>query len=196
MSSRDDILRAVRQNKPEAMPLPEAGALMHLAGDLADRFAEAIRAVGAEVVERTGGDVDALVAERFPEARHVASSGVDVQAAVPLGDVDDPHELASLDVLVCRGVFGVAENGAVWLPESHMGHRAAPFLTQHLVIVLDPSEVVADMHAAYARLKVDEEGFGLFVAGPSKTADIEQSLVIGAHGPRSLTVVLVGGEGG
>ena len=100
------------------------------------------------------------------------------------------HPLAGLDVLVCPGELGVAENGAVWLGESGMGPRAAPFLTQHLVLVLDRSVIVPDMHAAYDSLDVAREGYGVFVAGPSKTADIEQALVIGAHGPRSLTVLL------
>ena len=100
------------------------------------------------------------------------------------------HTLAGLDVLVCPGELGVAENGAVWLGESGMGPRAAPFLTQHLVLVLDRSVIVPDMHAAYDTLDVAREGYGVFVAGPSKTADIEQALVIGAHGPRSLTVLL------
>ena len=147
-------------------------------------------------MDGAAGGLDALVAERFPEARQVASTAPGVAAAtVRLGAVEDPHALAALDVLVCEGVFGVAENGAVWLPASKMGHRAAPFLAQHLMLVLDPRQIVEDLHAAYARLQaeaggIDAEGFGLFVAGPSKTADIEQSLVIGAHGPRSLTVVL------
>jgi L-lactate utilization protein LutB len=96
-----------------------------------------------------------------------------------------------IEVLVCQGVVGVAENGAVWLPESRVVHRAAPFLTQHLVIVLDKGAIVGTMQEAYARTRVDQEAFGVFVAGPSKTADIEQILVIGAHGPRSLTVLLV-----
>ncbi|OGU07057.1 MAG: hypothetical protein A2W29_11600 [Gemmatimonadetes bacterium RBG_16_66_8] len=109
----------------------------------------------------------------------------------PLRQPDDPHALAALEVLVCQGVVGVAENGAVWLPQSRVVHRAAPFLTQHLVIVLDSGAIVGNMHEAYARIRVDEEAFGVFVAGPSKTADIEQILVIGAHGPRSLTVLLV-----
>jgi L-lactate dehydrogenase complex protein LldG len=94
-------------------------------------------------------------------------------------------------VLVCEGKWGVAENGAIWLPESALGHRAAPFITQHLVVVLDVQQIVWNMHEAYSRVQVDAEGFGVFVAGPSKTADIEQALVIGAHGPRSLTVFLI-----
>ena len=92
---------------------------------------------------------------------------------------------------MCKGELGVAENAAVWLSESQVVHRAAPFLAQHLALVLSRENIVWNMHQAYERIRIDSEGFGLFVAGPSKTADIEQSLVIGAHGPRSLTVFLL-----
>jgi L-lactate dehydrogenase complex protein LldG len=91
--------------------------------------------------------------------------------------------------------LGVAENGAVWLPLSRLQHRSAVFLATNVIIVLDRARIVADFHEAYASLDVGAEGFGVFVAGPSKTADIEQALVIGAHGPTSLTIVLADGAG-
>ncbi|MCB0630744.1 MAG: LUD domain-containing protein, partial [Lewinella sp.] len=87
--------------------------------------------------------------------------------------------------------LGVAENAAVWLTEAEMGQRVVPFIAEHLVLVLDRKDVVSDMHQAYKRIEIDEPGFGLFIAGPSKTADIEQSLVIGAQGPRTWLVILV-----
>jgi len=83
----------------------------------------------------------------------------------------------------------VAENGAVWVPEKNMIHRALPFIAQHLVLVVPASRLVATMHDAYASI-AELGGYGVFIAGPSKTADIEQSLVVGAHGARSMTVVL------
>lgn len=120
--------------------------------------------------------------------------------------ISDPHDLAPVDVAILRGQFGVAENGSIWLDESDFvrkdsfpvgtpseggGHRVLPFITQHLIIVLDKKKIFNNMHEAYAQLDVTKTGFGLFLAGPSKTADIEQSLVIGAHGARSLVVLLV-----
>jgi L-lactate dehydrogenase complex protein LldG len=77
------------------------------------------------------------------------------------------------------------------LEDQEMGLRALPFITEHLVIVLDAANLVANMHQAYERIGLQESGFGLFIAGPSKTADIEQSLVIGAHGAKSLRVVVI-----
>jgi L-lactate dehydrogenase complex protein LldG len=100
----------------------------------------------------------------------------------------DGLNLAEVEVLEIDGEFGVAENGAIWLAEEALPHRVAPFICQHLVI--NVSKIVPNMHAAYAELNKPNSNFGLFLAGPSKTADIEQSLVIGAHGARSLTVVI------
>ena len=90
-----------------------------------------------------------------------------------------------------KGTVAVAENGAVWVYESQMKNRLLPFICQHLVLVIDKKDIVATMHDAYDKINVGDEGFGVFIAGPSKTADIEQSLVIGAHGARSTAVYVV-----
>jgi L-lactate dehydrogenase complex protein LldG len=100
--------------------------------------------------------------------------------------------LEDVDLFIARGEFGVAENAAVWVTDTHTRHRVLYFLTQHLVLVLSADQIVDNMHQAYERLQFTEPRFGLFLSGPSKTADIEQSLVIGAHGARSLTVFLIG----
>ena len=188
--AREAILDAVRRAGVPAAPLPAITGVRYAeTGDLVSRFmASAEAAASAVHIVETGG-VEAAVRERFPEAVSIAATAPEwVFEQVNPGA--DAHAMAQLDVLVCPGELGVAENGAVWLGESAMGSRAAPFLTQHLVLVLDRSAIVPDMHAAYDRLDVAREGYGVFVAGPSKTADIEQALVIGAHGPRSLTVLL------
>jgi L-lactate dehydrogenase complex protein LldG len=128
-----------------------------------------------------------VISQLYPADYHVASTllpaTVTVTSDMPIA------QLAPIDLAVLRGELGVAENGTVWLPEANMLHRALPTITQHLVLVLDQRTIVATMHQAYAQLP-DVGGYGVFLAGPSKTADIEQSLVIGAHGARSLTVLL------
>ncbi len=188
--AREAILEAVRRARLPAVPLPPITGVRDAdTGDLVSRFMASVEAAAAAVqIVETGG-VEAAVRERFPEAASIAAT-VPAWAFDRMDARTDAHTLAGLDVLVCPGELGVAENGAVWLGESGMGPRAAPFLTQHLVLVLDRSVIVPDMHAAYDSLDVAREGYGVFVAGPSKTADIEQALVIGAHGPRSLTVLL------
>jgi L-lactate dehydrogenase complex protein LldG len=107
--------------------------------------------------------------------------------------VKDPHALEGLDLAILGGTVGVAENGAVWIEGRSLPHHALVVIPEHLVLVVEARALVPDLHAAYARLDLaGDPRFGLFVAGPSKTADIEQSLVIGAHGARSCTVFLIG----
>jgi L-lactate dehydrogenase complex protein LldG len=193
MSAREEILRAVRAARPAATPLPDvrtlARAFAPAADDLAARFIAAAQAAGARIVRGRRGELNRLVAEAYPEARVVVSAATGIAGSTPLVDV--PAELAGIDLFVCEGLFGVAENGAVWMPASRTGVRAALFLAPHEVVVLDHDAIVADLHEACARLELRDRCFGAFVAGPSKTADIEQSLVIGAHGPKTLTVILV-----
>ncbi len=116
----------------------------------------------------------------------------DVAGNCDLADVRDPHELESVDWAIMPGLFGVAENGAIWVTDEKVPHRAIYFIVQHLALVLPADQLVHNMHEAYDRLTVGTSSLGVFISGPSKTADIEQSLVIGAHGPRSLTVFCMG----
>ncbi len=109
-----------------------------------------------------------------------------------LESINDPHELADVDFAVLPGHWAVAENAAVWVNDEGLGHRVLYFIVQHLALVVPASRVLDNLHQAYERLTIGTSPFGCWVSGPSKTADIEQSLVIGAHGSRSLTVFLVG----
>lgn len=189
--AREAILEAVRRARPRAAPLPLVAGVQDTAGgDLAARFMASAQAASATVRMVEAGSVEAAVREAFPGAASIASANPawGFEQADPAAEAS---ALARLEVLVCPGAFGVAENGAVWLAESGMGSRVAPFLAQHLVLALARSDILPDMHAACDRLKTFGEGYGAFVAGPSKTADIEQTLVIGAHGPRSLLALLL-----
>jgi L-lactate dehydrogenase complex protein LldG len=110
--------------------------------------------------------------------------------------IRDPHELADVDVGVIRAQFGVAESGAIWLTEEDLILNGLGFLSQHLVVLLDPNEIVADIHEAYARVRLDQTAFGCFMMGPSATGDVEATLVHGAQGPRSLNLFFLSTGGG
>ena len=97
--------------------------------------------------------------------------------------------MEEIKVVILEGQFGVAENGAIWLDETNFPNRLVPFITEQLVIVLSKDNIVGRMHDAYLNLNMKETGFGVFISGPSKTADIEQSLVYGAHGAKRLIVI-------
>lgn len=185
-TSRDRILAAVQANKPAETALPTVPVYGGEATP--ERFSEVLVSIGGTVVWLDGlAQLGATLQQLFPEARRTASSLF--QATVPIDALTPTDVPADIDLAVLAGEIGVAENGAIWLPEANMLHRALPTITQHLVLVLDHQRIVATMHQAYAQLP-GTGGYGKFVAGPSKTADIEQSLVIGAHGARSLVVLL------
>ena len=133
-----------------------------------------------------------LLKEQYPDARRIVSNCPELEPLAELATkYSDPHSLENVDVAVLRAHFGVAENGSCWITEDLLAERVLPFITQHLVLIINKKDIVPDMHAAYARIADAQYGFGTFIAGPSKTADIEQSLVLGAHGPRSMMVFLV-----
>ena len=103
----------------------------------------------------------------------------------------DPHSLQDVELTVIKAHFGVAENSGLWVTDDILGQRAAPFIAQYLAIIVHKNDIVRTMQQAYERIGNQEYGFGTFIAGPSKTADIEQSLVLGAHGARGLIVFLL-----
>ncbi len=198
MNSRDHILTEIKRNRPPEVLLPERGkhagdsAALQAEGSLVSRFESVSIRISSEVLHVARSDWDSLLVGQFGGERRIAStiSGADFGNLRIEPDMD-PKSLSPLDVLVCQGDFGVAENGAVWIQDSALMVRAAPFLAEHLVIILDRTQMVATMHEAYSRLQTNLGMFGMFVAGPSKTADIEQSLVVGAQGPRRNTIVLL-----
>jgi L-lactate dehydrogenase complex protein LldG len=207
MSSRDNILNAVKNNQPPLRELPSlpggggGGGTTHA---LTERFISVLEAIGGVAYIVSGYDrVATILREEHPEAHRIVSSCPELaEWATAPSPGDDPHTFEDVDLAVLKAHFGVAENGACWITEDRMIHRALPFITQHLALIIDRNDIVADMHAAYDRIAALEAaggnsaagttyGFATFIAGPSKTADIEQSLVLGAHGPRSMIVFLL-----
>ena len=199
MNSRDTILASLRGNAPPVSPLPEAPTAITYA-DPERQFAEAFGSVGGRFVRVASlAEVDTELGkfESYTQARKIASLIPAIgRANVDLAALKDPHELEGLDIAIIAGEFGVAENGAVWVPGSTLGpHRAIFVVTQHLVLVVPAGQIVHNMQQAYDRIRLERPGFGIFISGPSKTADIEQALVVGAHGARSCTLFLVGARG-
>lgn len=185
--SRDKILAAAKQNKPALVPLPDMELFANAAEDLVAAFTAAIaKAGGAATVLNNLQELPAKIKEGWPDAKRVADfiyGNSSTNEALL-------KEVALLDLVVLKGQLGVAENGAIWLTDKDCVERVLPFITQHLALVIDRQTLVGNMHQAYAVMGRQNPDYGVFIAGPSKTADIEQSLVIGAHGPRSLQVFI------
>lgn len=197
MTTKEKILVAVSQNQPAAVSLPEltqmngiryADPLSQYEASLAFIGGKAIRVGGWEeikdVIKSSYPASEKRILSLVPELKDVATEKYKINPAA--------HHLADVELAIISAQFAVAENGAVWVTEDQLGHRAVPFICQHLVAVVPAQNVVNNMHEAYQLVSNAQYGFGAFIAGPSKTADIEQSLVLGAHGPRSMTVFVLG----
>jgi L-lactate dehydrogenase complex protein LldG len=195
MSSKQTILQTIRSCTLAPAALPDLAQSWIAYNDRGKQFAEVLQSVGGKCVFVDRRDQIAAAFADHPalaSAKKIVSHVPEATGNLDLDSVADPHDLEDVDFAILPGVFGVAENGAIWTTDRGLKHRAIYFIVQHLVLVLDADQIVHNMHEAYLRLKFEGRGFGAFISGPSKTADIEQSLVIGAHGPRSLTVVCVG----
>jgi L-lactate dehydrogenase complex protein LldG len=191
MSARDVILARIRAARPAPVERPDVRAAVAGLPPQADAvrsFIEAAEAAAARVLEGRRAELTTLIASVYPAIRRQVSAMEELDAGTM---AELPHSFADTDVFVCEAVLGVAENGAVWLPLSRLRHRSALFLATNVIVVLDQARIVGNLHDAYATIDVAADGFGAFVSGPSKTADIEQALVIGAHGAKSLTILLL-----
>jgi L-lactate dehydrogenase complex protein LldG len=189
MSSRDDILARVRKNQPERRPVPDVPTF-DTAGSLLEPFKSAVARMGGKVVDTPAdGNLDALIRSLFPDAKVICSATPEAVGNRLLDRVQAPAELNDVDVGVVRALFGVAETGSVWLDEAQFKVNALGFLSQHLVVLLDPVQIVGNLHNAYRKRACFDARYGVFMTGPSATADIEGILIHGAQGIRSLTII-------
>ncbi|WP_345005497.1 LutC/YkgG family protein [Snuella lapsa] len=195
MGSRDSILANIKHNKPELLPLPEIDfGVFEDTLDLVEEFTKKVEIVGGNVFNL--GSIEEVLKQvktLFPDTSHNYSTveGTANFNTISLETLQRPHDLNDLDVLVLESSVAVSENGAVWISNNQLPVRVLPFITKHLVLVLNKSCLVPNLHHAYKALNGIDNDFGVFISGPSKTADIEQSLVIGAHGALSLSVFLI-----
>ncbi len=184
------MLSAIKTAKPPLSSMPAVPPFPTEQRPASEIFGAQAAQSGSRVLLAADFDgISQAIHFLYPQARCIASPLPQVTSGIELKNCE-PSDLQAVDVAVLNGQLGVAENGAVWIAEEDMVHRVLPFITQHLVLLLPQDQIVYNMHEAYQQITIDEGGFGLFVAGPSKTADIEQSLVIGAQAARSLTIFL------
>ncbi|EOR95138.1 putative L-lactate dehydrogenase [Arcticibacter svalbardensis MN12-7] len=193
MSSRNSILAALRENQPELSVLPSLAGPISVEADPVEKFKTLATAIGSKIFEViTFDQIKEVIMKQFPAPARIISSFEEL-AAIAETDIKviNPHLLEDTELAVLKAQLGVAENGSLWVPELNMMQRVLPFICQHLALVVYKKDIVSNMHEAYQVLGNSNTGFGAFIAGPSKTADIEQSLVLGAHGPRSMTVFIM-----
>jgi L-lactate dehydrogenase complex protein LldG len=195
MSNKEDILKRYRANVREKFDMPDLCDIKAITyHDPLVQFIKMTESVGGHVIEvKEGQDINQLVKEMYPDAKEIASNLPEITIATRNPDtVGRARDLNGTDVGIIRGQFGVAENACVWIPQT-MKEKAVCFISENLVILLPKSQIVNNMHEAYKRIEFDKEydGYGTFISGPSKTADIAQVLVMGAQAARSATILLL-----
>ncbi len=194
MSSKDAILNAIRQNNKVAdVDLPSSYENFGITFENKfEKFSEMIEAVGGKALLIEKDQLDETIKSIYPDEKLIATN----VEGCNLGNFDaneanDGHELKDIDLAIVKGNFAIAENGAVWIKDEDNKHRCVYFIAQNIITVVDENEILNNMHEAYLQIDFTNKGWGAFVSGPSKTADIEQSLVIGAHGPKSGYVIFI-----
>jgi L-lactate dehydrogenase complex protein LldG len=194
MSSKVEILRKVKQNQPAFVSeLPDLNVLGSESFDILEKYKTVLKSIGGDFVEVSDyqGIID-FITKNYAVDKRIITTIPELSEIAKTDWLDvDPHSLEDVELTLVKAHFGVAENSALWVTDAILGQRVSVFIPQYLAIVVNKHNIVATMHQAYDRIGSQEYGFGTFIAGPSKTADIEQSLVLGAHGARGLVVFLL-----
>ena len=194
MSSKEEILANCRKNIHKTFERPsldDIGAITF--PDTYQTFKEEAAAMGSRIIEAKPGEkISEIVKRLFPDAKEIAGDPAVCETVTRDPDkIESAQALNGTDVGIIKGDFGVAENGCVWVRQT-MKEKAVCFISENLVILLPAGAVVNNMHEAYKKVTIDPEyGYGSFLCGPSKTADIAQVLVTGAQAARSLTLILM-----
>ncbi len=192
MTSKDRILERIRKNNVvENVELPSSYENFGITfEDKFEKFSAMLESVGGKALLIDKKDLDKTIKEIYPDEKVIASNVEEFSLKnFEPNDEKDAHNLKDIDLAVVKGNFAIAENGAVWMRNSENRHRSLYFIAQNIVTVLDENDILNNMHEAYEKINFENNGYGVFISGPSKTADIEQSLVIGAHGPKSGYVI-------
>ncbi|MFV7789357.1 LutC/YkgG family protein [Aliarcobacter lanthieri] len=193
MTSKEKILNSIKENNlVKDVKLPSYDNFGIKFEDKFETFSNMLESVGGKALRVSKEELDETIKELYPEEKTIVSN-IDF---CKLGnfnsnDFENAKDLKDVDLAIVKGNFAVAENGAIWMKNEENRHRALYFIAQNIVIVINEDEIVNNMHEAYEKINFEKSGFGVFISGPSKTADIEQSLVIGAHGPKSGYVIFI-----
>jgi len=193
MTTREKILVAVLKNQPPATALPDISFFKGDNNNLVQKYMNVFKTIGgtAFLIE----DIEAaktMISENFDTAKRTVTALTELSESFELiSPAADPHTYDDIELAIIKAHFAVAENGAVWLTEEFMGQRIIPYICQHLAVIVNMDSILPTLHEAYEKIGAGDYGFGGFIGGPSKTADIEQALVLGAHGPLSMTVFIV-----
>ncbi len=188
---KEELFDKLRRNTREQFDMPDLTVNAIKYPDTLKQFIDMSQTGGGKVkCIKKEDDVNKIIRELYPDAKVFASNVPGIEADLNPDTVAEAKDLNGTDVGILQGELGVAENGCIWVPQT-MKEKAICFISEELVILLDKKNIVDNMHEGYKRIRVPELGYGCWISGPSKTADIEQALVMGAQAARGVTVLLI-----
>lgn len=193
MNSREKILAAVKQSQPAPRELPPLDFPLQDGLDTREKFIAVLSSIGGVAhMVNSYDEVQAIIDQHYSDAERIISLVPEIKSrGQHFEQGADPHLLEDVDLTIIKAQMGVAENAAVWITDDMLPERVLPFITQNLAVIINRHDILQLMHQAYERIGTQDYGFGVFVAGPSKTADIEQSLVLGAHGSKTMRIFIL-----
>jgi L-lactate dehydrogenase complex protein LldG len=194
MGSREDILTAALQHGPAPHPAPEVPDFVRASSDLVSAFSTALARLDGMVVNDPPADLNAWLAETFSDAQQICSVVPEVTGTIAPSDFSDWGAPADIDVTVVRTPLGVAETGSILLTEDELDVNTIAVLAHHLVVLLDPTQIVENIHLAYRHPSLQQAAYAVFLSGPSGSADIGGQTVHPAQGVTTMTVILKSGS--
>lgn len=191
--SKNSIIERIKKYKPDIQPLPETLVFENIKSDLVEEFKVRLLQIGGQIFIIEHKYLNDHLKEYFGHFKNITSNDKSLEIdTVSFGDIDNLNQLNSLELVVLKCDLGVVENASVWISAANVSQRVLPFIAENVVLIVNENDLVGNLQEAYNRISFEViNGFGVFISGPSKTADIEQSLVIGAHGAKSLSVYIV-----
>ena len=190
--SRNTILDAVRGNQPAAQPMP---TIPHFhtskSADLVATFCESIARMAGIVVTEDVPDLDSFLRAKFPNAKVICSAIPEFAGTIQPGSINHWSEASTIDVCVVRSPMGVAETGSILLSDFELQVNTVAFLAHDLVVLLDPKQIVGNIHDAYEHPHFRLRQYSVLMTGPSGSGDISGVVVHPAQGVKTLTVLLL-----
>jgi L-lactate dehydrogenase complex protein LldG len=190
MAAREDILAAIGGRRPAPRELPPIPDFRHATGDLTSSFAAALARLDGTTITQPPADLQRWLSETFPGASRICSAVPEVTGTITPAGFSDWAAPADVDVTIVRTPLGVAETGSILLTEKEVGVTTSAVLAQHLVVLLDPADVVENIHLAYRHPAFQQAAYAVLLSGPSGSADIGGTTVHPAQGVTTLTVIL------
>ncbi len=194
--SRNTILDSVRANQPASQPLPTIPHFhANRPADLVATFCESIArmagvVVTKDVLNKDVPDLDSFLRAKFPDAKIICSATPEYAGTIKPASLNPWSEASEIDVCILRSPMGVAETGSILLSDIELQVNTIAFLAHDLVVLLDPKQIVENIHDAYEHPHFKLRPYSVLMTGPSGSGDISGITVHPAQGVKTLTVIL------